>query len=165
VAATAVANMCDAGPPPRRWGFVIPAVILLALVTGRLVSLLPHDRKPVLDDLYARASRAYAEARYQDAAEYARHALAQGADPGTQAELHCLRAESLSRAGRPWDAVASFMAAYEEQSAGPHVAQALFGEAAAREAAGDAKGAAAARERLRRDFPGTPWAARLQQSP
>ena len=165
IAATAVADLCGAAPPPRRWGSAVPAALLLLLAAGRLTALVPRDRQPILEDLYARASRAYAAARYADAAEYARNAIAQGGDTATLSELQCLRGESLLRAERPWDAVSAFVSAYEQQPSGPHAAQALFGEAAAREVAGDAAGAATARERLKRDFPRTPWAGRLQKSP
>ena len=55
----------------------------------------PHPLDPM--PLYEKASRAYAADRFADAAEYARHALSQGAAGPLRAELQCLRGESLLR--------------------------------------------------------------------
>jgi hypothetical protein len=44
---------------------------------------------------------------------------------------------------------------------GPYRAQALYSGALAREATGDAAGAAAWRQSLRADYPRTPWADKL----
>jgi TolA-binding protein len=73
----------------------------------------------------------------------------------------CLRGESLARAGHPREAAEAFSGLVLEAPTSPYVAQALFGGAAAREASGDAEGAAADRERLRKEFSETPWARRL----
>jgi TolA-binding protein len=131
-------------------------------VAGRFVSGSHH---PAVDPntLYERASKAYASEHFEEAAEYARHgaSFAPGGSP-LRAEMLCLRGESLARAGRPREAVEAFSALVLEAPTSPYVAQALFGGAAAREAAGDAEGAAADRKRLRQEFSETPWARRLR---
>jgi outer membrane protein assembly factor BamD (BamD/ComL family) len=62
------------------------------------------------------------------------------------------------RAGRFVEAGDSFEAATQLLPTGVYVAQALAGLARAREAAGDVEAAAVARERLRSEYPHTPWA-------
>jgi hypothetical protein len=156
----------DACSPPatgRRWGWIVPAGLVVMLAAGRFVG----GRGPVgvpVEELYERASRAYAAERFEDAAEYARHALSGGAATGLVAELQCLRGESLLRAGRAREAVEAFDAVVQDPSETPYRAQALFGAAQARAAAGDASAAEAARERLLNEFGDTPWAMRLRGS-
>jgi hypothetical protein len=158
----AVLEACGlAPPPPRRWGAVVPVCLLVLLVGLRLSTLLPEKAGPSGDDLYERASRAYAEGRFQDAAEYVRHALSRTIDPGLRPELLCLRGESLLRLGESRESAAVFEQVLQESAQGPYTPQALFGLAQALEAAGEQERARVARERLRREHPRTPWAARL----
>jgi hypothetical protein len=115
--------------------------------------------------LDAQASRAYSEERWDEAAEYARNALdLVGAEDARRSELLCLRGEALLRAGQPRIAVQAF-AGVVEAGSGPYRPQALYSGALAREAAGDAAGAAAWRASLRADHPQTPWAERLSALP
>jgi hypothetical protein len=112
--------------------------------------------------LDARASQAYAEERWEDAAEYARHAAALLPSPDTRrAELLCVRGEALLRAGHAREAVEPFTLVVEGEP-GPHRPQALHSGAVAREAAGDPEGASAWRRQLREEYPETPWARRLE---
>jgi hypothetical protein len=155
------AEACALPPPGRRWGGLVPGGLVLLLVASRFVS---GPRHPAGDatTLYERASQAYAAGAFEEAAEYARHGagFAPGGSP-LRAELLCLRGESLARAGHPREAAEAFSGLVLEAPTSPYVAQALFGGAAAREAAGDAEGAAADRKRLRQEFSETPWARRL----
>ena len=107
------------------------------------------------------ASRAYSEERWEAAAEYARHAIdLVGSEDARRNELLCLRGEALLRAGHARIAAQAF-APVVEAGSGPYRPQALYSGALAREAAGDAEGAAAWRLALRHEHPKTPWAARL----
>ena len=136
---------------------------LLALAAIAALRLAP-ERRPAVDvaSLDERASRAYASERWEDAAEYARHALeaSQTTDP-RYAELACLRGEALLRAGHARLAAVVF-APVADAGSGPYRAQALFSGAQAREQSGDPAGAAAWRERLRAEYPKTPWVERLE---
>ena len=155
------------GPPPegtspRRNGWLpaaLPIVLLSLLVAFRFVPAPSHASEA--GPLYERASRAFAAERWEDAAEYARHALSFMA-PGDsrRAELLCVRGEALLQAGHARDAAEAFTRVVEDEP-GPHRPQALFSGARAREATGDAEGAAAWRRELREGYPETPWAARL----
>ena len=151
---------CTVPPPTRRWGAVVPAALLAACVAARLLTL----RAPAPDPkpLYESASRAYAAGRFADAAEYARHALAQGAVGPLRVEVRCLRGESLLRAGDAPGAAEAFQGVLADADHGAYGAQALFGLARARAATGDLEGARQARERLMRDFADSPWARRLR---
>jgi tetratricopeptide (TPR) repeat protein len=134
--------------------------VLAALAATRL---LPEPRPPVgVDELEGRASRAYASGQWEDAAEYARHAVDR-LEPGDprKAELLCVRGEALLRAGHPREAARAFGALIEDVPGDPHRAQALFSGARAREASGDPEGAALWRQRLRQEFPDSPWTERL----
>jgi hypothetical protein len=99
---------CTVPPPTRRWGAVIPAALFVACAGARLWTARTVAPDPM--PLYEKASRAYAEARYADAAEYARHALGQRAAAPLRAELLCLRGESLLRAGQAAVAAPVFQA-------------------------------------------------------
>jgi tetratricopeptide (TPR) repeat protein len=154
----------DACAPPatdRRWGWILPAGFVVVLAAGRFVG---GSRAPVIpvDDLYERASRAYAADQFEDAAEYARHALSSGVQGGLTAELQCLRGESLLRVGRTREALEAFDAVVNDPSETPYRAQALFGAVQARSALGDTAASEAARQRLLGEFGETPWAARLR---
>lgn len=151
----------EASPPPRRWGGLVPGGLVLVLAAGRVLALIPEDREPVAQGLYERASRAYAEGRHSDAAEYLRQAMPLSQDPALRSEMSCLRGESLLRSGRPSDAVPEFERTLQETPQGPHAAQALFGLGEALEGSGRGEEAAETRSRLRQQFPQTPWAARL----
>jgi tetratricopeptide (TPR) repeat protein len=148
--------------PPRRWGGAVPAFLLALLAAARLFKSAP-DRSREAQDLYELASRAYADDRFADAAEYARHGAARVRAP-LRDELLCLRGESLLRAAQPSLALDAFEILLRESPDSPYTAQALFSGASAREAAGDAAGARADRERLLEGYPETPWARRLSQA-
>ena len=138
----------------------LPLVLVAALAALRLVPEPSHARE--IEPLYERASRAYAAERWEDAAEYARHAIALLPSPDPRrAELLCVRGEALLRAGQAREAVEPFKVVAEGEP-GPHRPQALFSGALALEAAGDAEGAVAFRRRLREESPETPWARRLE---
>jgi 6-pyruvoyl-tetrahydropterin synthase related domain len=146
---------------PVKWGGVIPGLILVSLVLARFLPTAKLD--PTLrQSLYERASKAFGEDRFADAAEYARHALDLETSSSLRAELLCLRGESLLRAGHPREAAHAFQEVVETAAGSPYLAQALFSGAKAKEAMGDALGAAADRLRLRRELPHTPWAQRLK---
>jgi hypothetical protein len=147
-------------PPPTRWGGGIPGLLLALLVLARFAPT-PRDRSAEARDLYERASRAYAEARFADAAEYARHAIARSAGLPLREELLCLRGESLLQDGQPGLAREAFETLLSNSPQTAYAAQALFGRARAREGTGDAAGAEADRQRLRAEHPETPWARRL----
>ncbi|HET7291047.1 MAG TPA: 6-pyruvoyl-tetrahydropterin synthase-related protein [Vicinamibacteria bacterium] len=159
----ALLEECGQAPPiPRRWGAVVPLGLLAVLLGLRLITVLPEDHASLGRELYERGSRAYAEGRFGDAAEYVRHALPRSTDPGMRPELLCLRGESLLRAGAYRDAVAAFEQALEESAHGPYTPQALFGLAQALDAAGESERARTTRDRLRQEHPRTPWTARLE---
>jgi len=141
----------------------LPLVLLVALAALRVVPQRPKDVElPWLDE---HASRAYAEDRWEDAAEYARHALERTSDSDSRrAAFACLRGEALLRAGHPRLAAEAF-GPVADAGSGPYRPQALYSGALAREAAGNPSGAAVWRARLRADYPETPWAAKLQQAP
>jgi hypothetical protein len=138
---------------------VLPLALVAALAALRLVP--GPSPSAEIEPLYERASRAYAGERWEDAAEYARHAAALLPVPDPRrAELLCVRGEALLRAGHAREAVEPFTLVVEA-GPGPHRPQALYSGALASEAAGDAEGAAAWRRRLREEYPETPWARRL----
>jgi hypothetical protein len=145
-------------PSPRRWGAVIPGALMVTMVGARFV--LGGDPVPDPQPLYEKASRAYAEQRFAEAAEYARHAVSRATDSPLRTELLCLRGESLLRSKEPRLAREAFEAALREPHPGPYQPQALFGLAEAHAAAGEAADAARARDRLLREHPETPWARR-----
>ena len=151
--------------PGRRWGGLVPGLLLVALALARLkpdpaVRTHEHD----MDRLYEEASKAYASDRFADAAEYALHAVEAGPRSPLRFELLCLRGESLLRAAQPLEAAKAFEQVLEGPPNGPHVPQALFSAAEAREAAGDREAAAAHRKRLLEKFEKTPWAERLREA-
>jgi TolA-binding protein len=156
-------DCADMPAPPRRWGAALPAAFLLACIGARLATLRPARVDPM--PLYESASRAYGAGRFADAAEYARHALGQGAAAPLRAELLCLRGESLLRAGQARLAAQSFQDVLAQPEPNPYVAQALFGVMEARTADGDAEHARAARDQLLRDFATSPWARRAMNAP
>jgi TolA-binding protein len=123
---------------------------VLLLVASRGLVYIPEDREPLAQVLYERASRAYAEGRHGDAAEYLQHAIRRSQDPDLRAEMSCLRGESLLQGGRPAEAVPEFERALQELPDGPHAAQALFGLGEAQERSGRGPEAADTRDRLRR---------------
>ncbi len=138
---------------------VLPLALVVALALLRLVPEPSHARE--VEPLYERASRAYAAERWEESAEYARHAAALLPSPDPRrAELLCVRGEALLRAGHAREAVEPFTLVVEGEP-GPHRPQALHSGALALEAAGDAEGAATWRRRLREEYPETPWARRL----
>jgi hypothetical protein len=156
-----VACADDLPAAPRRWGGLIPAALVLLLFGARLLYT-PRDRTTEARALYELASKAYAEERYPDAAEYARHAASRGQGTPLRDEMLCLRGESLLRAGQPQLAVEAFQTLLQDAPGSPYAAQALFSGAVARESAGDEPGARADRARLLSEHAGTPWARRLE---
>jgi hypothetical protein len=146
---------------PVKWGGVIPVLIVVVLVAARFVPQAKPDPK-LRERLYEKASKAFGEDRFEDAAEYARHAVDLETSSSLRAELLCLRGESLLRAGHPREAAYAFQEVVDTAAGSPYLAQALFSGALAKEAMGDASGARADRERLRREHPLTPWAQRLE---
>jgi hypothetical protein len=152
-------DACEVPPPPRRWGGAVPAAVLAAMFAARVVVALRPAPSPM--PLYESASRAYAEGRFADAAEYARHALGRASGSPLRPELLCLRGEGLLRAGEPSLAADAFDAVVGEGSPA-YLAQALSGSARAHQAAGEEKQAEASRSRLMRDFPDSAWARRAR---
>jgi hypothetical protein len=142
---------------------IAPLVALVALAALRFAPQRPRGAElPWLDE---HASRAYAEERWEDAAEYARHALERTSDADSRrGALACLRGEALLRAGHPRLAAEAF-GIVADAGSGPYRAQALYSGALAREAAGNPSGAEFWRARLRADYPETPWAEKLQKAP
>ncbi len=147
--------------PSARLLWVLPLALVAALASLRF---LPRPGPPVdVAVLDERASRAFAEERWEAAAEYARHAIdLVGADDARRNEWLTLRGEALLRSGEARLAVLAF-APVVDVGSGPYRAQALYSGALAREATGDAEGASAWRRSLRADHPGTPWADRLDE--
>jgi hypothetical protein len=145
----------------RRWVRAVPLAIVTLLAAMRLV---PGPSPPGDGErLYEHASRAYGEGHWADAAEYARHAVALlPATESRRAELLCVRGEALLRSGHPREAVEAFAEVVARAPSDPHRAQALFSGAVAKEATGDAAGAAVWRRQLEEQFPGNPWAERLE---
>jgi hypothetical protein len=138
----------------------LPLLLVALLALGRLA---PPRRPPGdLAWLDGQASRAFAEERWEAAAEYARAALGLVAvGDSRRGELLCVRGEALLRAGHPRLAGEAFATVVEQIPGDPHRAQALYSGAAAREASGDTGGAAEWRRWLHEEFPGSPWVERL----
>ena len=133
---------------------------MLAAAGLAALRLLPQPaHQAEANALYERASRAYAQEQWENAAELARHAsvLVSAADPRRH-ELLCVEGESLLAAGHPREAALAFETVVDE--GGTHQAQALFSGSRAREAAGDRPGAEAWRRILLESHSGTPWAER-----
>jgi tetratricopeptide (TPR) repeat protein len=149
------AGASPAGRTPALLPAALPVVLLVALAALRLVPRPSHAGEAAT--LYEQASRAYAAEQWEEAAEYARHAVALApAGDSRRAELLCVRGEALLRAGHAREAVEAFAVVVED--GGGHLAQALHSGALAREASGDPAGAAAWRRRLAEELPETPWA-------
>ena len=108
-------------------GSVRAIALVTALAAGRLVGPRTASEPAEAAALYERASRAYTEQRYADAAEYVRSALVHGAPPELKPELLCVRGESLLRAERPREAAEAFEMVTRDFPGSPHEAQALFG--------------------------------------
>ncbi len=148
-------------PQPRLWGGLIPLSLFVLFALGRLY---PHRGSGKAEELYNSASRALLEERYDDAAEYAHGALTLR-PPGDLAQaLQCLRGETLVRSGRVREAAEAFEAGVALGSV-VRMPEALFGAARAHERAGEEGPARVARERLLREYPETPWAAKLHREP
>ncbi len=149
--------------PPARGARLLAAVPLLLVAGLAALRLVPEpSRAAEIEQLYERASQAYAAERWDEAAEYARGAvsLLRAPEP-RRAELLCLRGEALLRAGHAREAVEPFTDVVEGEPEA-HRPQALYSGAVALEASGDAERAAAFRRRLRQEYPRTPWALRLE---
>jgi hypothetical protein len=156
--------LAEKDPPRRRWGGVLPALLILGLAAARFV-VGPKDHTAEARELYERASQAYAQERFADAGEYARHAAWLGSGTPLRDEMLCLRGESLLRADRPDLAVETFEILLRDSPASPYAPQALFSGALAREKVGNVEGAREWRQRLRDTYSDTPWAQRLAATP
>jgi hypothetical protein len=154
-------DACALPKPPRRWGWTIPAALLALLVAGRfLPTRRPLDPAP----LFEQASSAYARGQFEDAAEYARHALEPSRGTPLFGSLLVLRGESLLAAARPEPAAEAFEAAVGEGGpGGAYVPQALFGAARARQLLKEPAAASRLRARLLGEFADTPWAERARR--
>ena len=138
----------------------LPLAVVTHLVATRLWPVAPPPGDG--EWLYEQASRTYAEGRWADAAEYARHGAARFAeDEPRRAELLCVRGEALLRSGHPREAAEAFGEVVRRAPDDPHRPQALFSGALAKEAAGDDAGATLWRRLLREQFPDNPWTDRL----
>jgi hypothetical protein len=153
---------CDVPAPPRRWGWVVPVAALATLLALRVLAGRARPEGAGASSLYEKASRAYAEERFADAAEYTRIALALQPAPIARGELLSLRGESLLAAGQPRAAAEAFETLLSAEPSSAYVPQALYGAARARAALGEAETAESHRKRLLRDFPDTPWASRAR---
>jgi hypothetical protein len=154
-------DACDLPRAPRPWGWAVPVATLAVLVALRFLGG-GGRAGPGAAALYERASRAYAEERFADAAEYARHALALPPAADGRGGLLTLRGESLLAAGQPRAAAEDFETLLGAEPRGPYAPEALFGAARARAALGEAEAARGHRDRLLREFPDTPWARRAR---
>jgi len=140
---------------------VVPVLLCLGLGGLRLVGAKPGEDPALAQDLYERATRAQAEGRLADAAEYAQHAIAHTRETGLWVELTVLRGESLRSIGRYGDAIVAFEAVLRRDAGGPYEAQALCRAAEVYEALGRTADAHRAGQRLRSQYGETPWAALL----
>lgn len=144
----------------------LPIVLVLLLAAGRLLPASAPQGD--VDDLAERASRAYAERRWGEAAEYARHAVAllspdedDDDDGPRRSELLWVGGQSLLEDGHPREALPLFEQVVDMEAPGVHRPQALFSGAEAQEAAGNLEGAREWRRRLGDDYPDNPWTERL----
>jgi hypothetical protein len=95
----AVLEMCAPPPPPRRWGWALPTLLLAMLLAPRLSPVGRAEAREG-EELERRAEAAFRAGRYQDAAEYARHAVRRLAiDDPHRGALLTLRHDSLARIG------------------------------------------------------------------
>jgi hypothetical protein len=94
-------DACDLPPATRRWGGVLPAAVLAALVGSRLA--IPDRARAASREaalLHDKAVQARGEGRYGDAAEYARHAAARASGPLRSGFSACARTAWPVRAAR-----------------------------------------------------------------
>jgi hypothetical protein len=145
---------CEPPKPTLRWGGAIPGLFLALCLAGRLLAS-PHDPSPEAHALALKARAAAGEGRGADAAEYARAGLFLRPSGELRLELFLLRGEGLLGSD-PSGAARAFAEVTKEAS--PFLADALFGAYHAGVASGDLAGAGVARERLLREFGGTPQA-------
>jgi hypothetical protein len=114
--------------PDRRWGGLVPALLLLALFGARL---LPDGRAARRGfegrELERLAGEAFAAERHDAAAEYARHALLRVPASATRDALGCLRGESLLALGRTAEAREAFAAVLRASPDGASAARARRG--------------------------------------
>ncbi|HVO11419.1 MAG TPA: 6-pyruvoyl-tetrahydropterin synthase-related protein [Vicinamibacteria bacterium] len=138
----------------------LPVALALAIAALRLLPA-PSPAASARA-LYERASRAYADQRWDAAAELARAAgtLAPAPDP-RRLELLCLEGEALLAGGHPRQAALAFTPVVEQ--GGPHQAEALYSGARALAQSGEPARAREWRQRLREAHPDTPWATRLAE--
>ena len=156
---------CALPPPPRRWGWIVPAAILSVLCAARFVASREGPGAALASASSEEASRAYAAGRYAEAAERASRAIALGVPAEVRAEMLSLRGEALLKDGRLEEAARTFDSLLQAAPQGPYAAQALYGAVRAKEGRGETAAAAAQRRRLETEFSGTPWADRLKSDP
>lgn len=90
---------CEHPDPPRRWGGLIPAALLVGLALLRLVPGPEVAWAAEAEHLTELAEQAFDSGRWADAAEYARHAISRRRGRPEEDELGVLRGTALLRAG------------------------------------------------------------------
>jgi hypothetical protein len=133
---------------PRRWGAVIPALLVGGLCALRLLPAPQARVAAEADELEELARGALAEAHFEHAAEYARHAVARRQGEQGEARSRLLLAEALLASGEPEQAIAG-LEEVATRSAGPSERRrALEQLALAYARLGDPERAESARARL-----------------
>jgi hypothetical protein len=140
----------------------LPIVMVLGLASLRLLAA-PASEGGRIVELWNRATLAYGEGRWAEAAELARYGaeLTEPSDPRWGA-LQCLRGDALLKSGDPRMAKTA-LSTLLDAGQGPHRAQALYLAALAHQAIGESYAAAELRRELSKDHPDTPWAARWER--
>jgi hypothetical protein len=151
---------CEAPAPPRRWGGLLPGGILLLCLLG--LTVLPRSRSAEAAALRDRARAAMGAGRSDAAAEYARAGLFLRPAGAVRLELLCLRGEGLLPRN-PLAAALAFTEVTRGTEGNPLLPEALLGAYRAGIASGDLASAGIARERLLREYAGTPPAHELHR--
>ncbi|HEY3121843.1 MAG TPA: hypothetical protein VGL15_14560, partial [Vicinamibacteria bacterium] len=93
-------DACDAPAPPRRWGALLPAPLLVALAASRLLAP-QRVAVPAATQLRERAVAAWASGRHAQAAAYAEEGLHHQPDADCRGELECIKAAADQPTGQP----------------------------------------------------------------
>jgi hypothetical protein len=150
---------CPTEPPPRRWGGLLPGLALgLCLVVRLRPASADHARDAA--SLAEKARHALEAGHLADAAEYARAGLFLRPADAVRQGLLVTRGEALLSQD-PTAAGAAF--GEVTRATGPLLAEALLGAYHAGNLSGDLAAAGIARERLLREFGGTPFAQELRK--